>query len=68
MCLKRCGAVRADDPEVLETIVVADAVDVVEDQRQTSAIPCFVLAAEFADRALDTLVVEPLLEVAPAKR
>jgi hypothetical protein len=32
-------AVRAHDPEVLQTVVVADAVDVVEDQTHGPAAP-----------------------------
>jgi hypothetical protein len=48
--LQRCGAVRADDPEVVEAIVVTDAVDVIEDQRQAASAPHLTLAAQLALR------------------
>jgi hypothetical protein len=61
--VQRRGAVRAHDPEILEAVVVPDAVDVVEDQRHAGAAPRLVLTAELADRRLDALAVETVLQM-----
>jgi hypothetical protein len=59
-----CGcAVRADDAKVAEPIVIAHAVDVVEDQAHRAAAPVLVLATQLADRTLQPLLVETLLQV-----
>jgi len=39
-------AVRADDAQILKAIVIADAVDVIEDQAHGSAAPQLVLTAQ----------------------
>jgi hypothetical protein len=46
--VERGGAVRADDLQVLQPVVVADPVDVVDDQRHQPATPLLALAAELA--------------------
>ncbi len=61
--VERRRAVRAEDPQVLEPVVVADAVDVVEDQRHPAAAPLLVLAAELAALRPEAGVEEPLLEL-----
>ena len=63
MRVERRRAVRADDPEVLEPVVVGDAVDVVEDQRHPPPVPLLALPAELARARLEPVVVEPLLEL-----
>jgi hypothetical protein len=68
MRVKRCRAVRAHDLQILDAVVVADAVDVVEDQRQTPSAPNLTLAAEFALRGLETGLVQPLLQLAARER
>ena len=42
------GAVRADDAQVREAVVVVDPVDVIEDQAHRLALPLLALAAELA--------------------
>jgi hypothetical protein len=63
MRVKRRGAVRADDAEVLEPIVIRHAVDVVEDQSHRLPAPHLVLAAELASRLLDPLREQPALQM-----
>jgi len=63
----RC-AVGADDAQVLQPIVVAHAVDVVEDQPHGAASPKVVLTAELTDRRLATFCVEALLEEVAGER
>jgi hypothetical protein len=46
MSVQGRGAVRADDLQVLQTVVVADAADVIEDERHSSAVPLLTLSAE----------------------
>jgi hypothetical protein len=64
MRIERCGAIGADDLEVLDPIVVWNAVDVVEDQRHQTTPPQFVLAALLATALLEALAEEALLELA----
>ena len=52
MSVERRGTVRTQDSQVLETVVVANAVHVVENQRQSAAPPQLVLAAHLADSRL----------------
>src|SRR5918996_4128475 len=68
MRLQRRRAIRAHDAEILEAVVVGDAVDVVEDHAHDVSAPHLALSAEFADRLLETCVVQPLLEVIARKR
>jgi hypothetical protein len=67
MRLQRRCAIRTNNSQVLEAIVVPDAVDVIKDERHATAVPVVVLSTELADRLLDALVIEALLEVAPAE-
>src|SRR5689334_19320519 len=55
-------AVRTDDAEVLDPIVVANPVDVIEDERHVPPVPRLALAAELANTVLEPLLVEPCLE------
>ena len=64
---KRRGAIRTNDPEVFDAIVVADAVYVVENQADPFAAPHLALSAEFTGRLLEAFVIEPLFEVAAAE-
>jgi hypothetical protein len=66
MRVERGVAVRADDPEVLEPVVVVHAVHVVEDQGHAAPAPRLALAAQLAAAVLDPLREEALLE-APAR-
>lgn len=63
MSLERGRAVRAEDPEVLDPVVIADAIDVVEDQSHRPAAPLRALATVLADRGLETGVVKAPLQV-----
>src|SRR5207247_1763104 len=62
--VERRVAVRAQDPEVLEAIVVPDAVGVVEDKRHPLPSPLLALATELALSLLDALGEEASLEAA----
>jgi hypothetical protein len=68
MGVERRVAVRADDPQVLDPVVMAVAVDVVEDQRHAMSLPDLVLAAQLAPALLEPFAVEPLLQRAAAVR
>jgi hypothetical protein len=61
-------AVRADDPEVVEPVVVSYAVDMVKDQPHPPAAPGVALSAQLAPGDLHALVIEALLEAASAVR
>ncbi len=63
----RC-AVRTDDAEVLEAVVVSDTVDVIEDERHLAPAPCAALTAELAGRQLQAGLVEAFLQVPAAVR
>jgi hypothetical protein len=65
---QRRGAVRADDAEILQPVVVGDPVHVVENQRHSPAAPVLALAAELARSLLETRCVEPVLQVATRVR
>jgi hypothetical protein len=52
--VERGGAVGTDDAEVLEAVVVADPVDVIEDQRHAAVTPQLPLTAQLTDRLLET--------------
>ena len=51
------------DPQVLESIVIGDAVDVIQDQRHQPAAPLLALAAQLTLAGLQAGLVEPLLEL-----
>jgi len=51
----RC-TVRANDLQILDSVVVSDAVDVIDDHRHTPASPVLVLAAKLASRFLQALL------------
>jgi hypothetical protein len=60
-------AVGAQDAQVLQAVVVPDAVDVIEDQGEAAAAPELALAAHLAAGGLEARVVEtPLQRVAAA--
>jgi hypothetical protein len=56
MRIESCRTIRTDDPQVLQAIVIRDAVDVVEDQRHPSASPAFTLPAHLATAPLEALI------------
>jgi hypothetical protein len=56
------GAVRAQDPQVLEPVVVRDPIDVVEDQRQARAAPLLALAAVLTATRFDAFLVQTCLD------
>jgi hypothetical protein len=62
------GAVRAHDAQILDAMIVADAVDVVEDQGHRSAVPNLVLTTQLASSLFQSRVEEALLEVSPCVR
>jgi len=64
---ERRVAVRADDPEVLEPVVVMHAVDVIQDQRHPPAPPLLAETAQFAHGDFQTIGVEAVLEMTPAE-
>jgi len=57
------GAVRAHDAEIFEPVVVTDAVDVVEDHGDSCPAPSLALAAQFANRLLEPILIETPLHV-----
>src|SRR5665648_400743 len=66
VCAQRRRAVRTDDLQVLQTMVIANAVDVIEDQRHPLPSPDLGLPADLASALLDSFGVEPLLQRTPA--
>src|SRR4051794_4890126 len=62
MRVERGVAVRADDPQVPEPVVVMHAVDVVEDQGHAAPAPRLALTAQLTAPVLDPLREEALLE------
>ena len=68
MCVERGGAVGTDDPQVLQSVVVAHAVGVIEDEPHRLAMPQLALTAQLADGTLDTGFIQPGLEVAARVR
>jgi hypothetical protein len=65
VCIQRRGAVRANDSQVVESVVVPDAVDVIEDQAHPLAVPILILTAELAASILEPCSVQPFLELPP---
>jgi len=63
---QRGVAIRTDDPEVVEAVVVVNPVDVVEDQRHPTAVPLLALTAQLAPRHLESSVVQPALQATAA--
>jgi hypothetical protein len=61
-------AVRADDPQVLEPVVVENPVDVVEDQRHRLPSPELTLPAKLASRLLDPLREQASLQMSTVVR
>src|SRR4051812_19358567 len=68
MSVERRRAVRADNPQVREPVVVRHSVHVVEDQRHATSAPFLALTAKLAAALFDALLVQSLLEVAAVKR
>jgi hypothetical protein len=64
MGLQRGGAVRTHDPEILNPVVVRNAIDVIEDKGHPAAMPVLVLAAEFTAQLEKSARDQSLLEVA----
>ena len=64
MRIKRRRAVRADDPDVLDPVVVSRSVHVVENQAHSATTPDLPLATDFADRPLQPRLIEAGLEIA----
>jgi hypothetical protein len=61
--VERGRAVRTHDLQILETVVVADAVDVVEDQRHLITTPLLPLTTELARTFLQPRLVQPSFEL-----
>jgi hypothetical protein len=59
MCLESGRTVGAEDPEVLDPVVVRDTIDVVENHAHDLAPPELALAAALADRLLEPGLIEP---------
>lgn len=57
------GAVWTDQPKILQSMVIANAIDVVEYQRHWSTSPKLALTAKLAHRLLPTLTQETTLDV-----
>src|SRR5512144_331938 len=62
--VQRGGAIRTDHAQILEPVVVPHPVDVVKDHAHAFAAPQLPLPAQLALRLLQSLFVEPLLQVA----
>jgi hypothetical protein len=65
---ERRGAVRADNPQVLDPVVCRGAVDVIEDQRHRLAAPLLPLIAQLTASLLYALVVEASFQMTPVIR
>jgi hypothetical protein len=68
MGVERRGAARTQDPQILEPVIVAHTVHVVEDQSQPSGLPQLARAAHLADPQLETFRIETLLELDAGER
>ena len=68
MCIEGSRTVRADDPEILDAIVVGNPVDVIKDQGHRTAAPEFSLAALLTLSLLVTLGKQALLQLAAGIR
>jgi hypothetical protein len=55
-------AVGANDPQVLESVVIGDTVDVVKDQCQLTIPPAITLATELTTGLLETVRQQTLLQ------
>jgi len=64
--VERRVAVRADDPQVPDPVVVRDAVDVVEDEPHDAASPHLVLPTKLAVSRLESGGEQPCLETSSA--
>lgn len=58
MGVKAGGAVRADDPQVLETVVVANAIDMIEDEANLAPVPPLALTAQLAPALLQPSLIQ----------
>jgi hypothetical protein len=63
--IQRSSTVRTRDSEVLEAIVVRDAVDVVEDHPQRTTTPHRTLATKLANGSLEFRLIQASLELHP---
>jgi len=60
----KCGcAVRTDNPQVLESVIVGDSVYVIQDERHPTTPPALVLPTQLAPSLLDTLLKKSALEM-----
>jgi hypothetical protein len=59
------SAVRANDPQVLQAVVIGDSIDVIEDQRHRPSPPVFALAAHLAASLLQIFEIKSLLQLVP---
>jgi hypothetical protein len=57
-------AVGTHDSQVFKPVVVADPVDVVDDQRHSATAPHLVLTAHFAAARFQPVLVQPILQFA----
>jgi hypothetical protein len=68
MRVKRRRTVRAHDPQVLQPVVVADAVDVIENEPHRPIPPDRALTAQLTDRRLEPEGIQALLQMVAAVR
>src|SRR3954467_2533596 len=68
MGVERRRTVRANDAQVLEAVIPAVAVDVVENQRDQTTVPELALSAQLTAPLLQALFVEPVLEMTAVER
>jgi hypothetical protein len=60
---KRSIAVRADNPQVYQTIVVPNSIYVVKNHGDSITMPCFVLSTYFTNRDLKSRFIQSSLQV-----
>lgn len=63
VCVERRSAIRAQDAQVLEPMIIGNSVDVVKNQRELASIPVLTLAARFTSPSLETFVEETPLDM-----
>ena len=63
MGVERGRAVRADNPQVLEPVVVGDSIYVIQDERHPTAHPFLILPTQLALSLLDPFLEQSGLEM-----
>lgn len=63
MRIERRRAIGADNPEILDPIVVGNAIDVIEDQCHPATTPAFALTAHLAPAPLQPPFEQSMLDV-----